>query len=728
MLKFFTSSFIQRSASGKQSDPQVVCGPRHDRVARQGTTRPQPQASSLLHRGVAAVVMTLVAGGSALTAADDAPSMALEDVFSLRWVTSPVVAPDGDRIYYLRHSMDPLKDRRRANLWMINADGSRHRPLTTGARSLSSLALSPKGDRIAYVDKDDAGSQIFLRWTDSGETAQLTRADQTPRSLSWSPDGRWLAFAMRVTVEAPTMGKLPKAPKAAEWADPPKVIDRVVYRNDGAGERPEALYQLFVLPAAGGAARQVTHGAYDHSGSLGWSADSTELFFSANRGEDRALNVVNSDIYRVSRDGGEPVALTDRQGPDGSLRVSPDGQRIAYLGWDDKGMSYSRDRLYVMNSDGSDSRELLEDLDRSISNPQWSEDGRRIFFQFDDRGSTVLAVTDLRGRMTRLATDLSGTSLSRPYTGAAYGVGGDDRYAFTMGTPKSPAELATARDGRDPKVLTALNENGIGARSLAEVEERWLASPVGDEQIQAWVAFPPGFDPENKYPLILEIHGGPHTAYGPHFSTEVQLYAAAGYVVLYVNPRGSTSYGERFANLIHHNYPNEDYDDLMAAVDAVVAEGYVDEERLFVTGGSGGGVLTAWIVGKTDRFRAAVVAKPVINWASFVLTADISPYVSRYWFPVMPWEDPQHYWERSPLSLVGNVSTPTMLLTGGSDLRTPMSETEQYYQALKLRGIDTAMVRIPGASHSIAKRPTQLMAKVAAILEWFERYDQDEEA
>jgi dipeptidyl aminopeptidase/acylaminoacyl peptidase len=237
------------------------------------------------------------------------------------------------------------------------------------------------------------------------------------------------------------------------------------------------------------------------------------------------------------------------------------------------------------------------------------------------------------------------------------------------------------------------------------------------------VALPPGFDPDKQYPMILEIHGGPHTNYGARFAAEVQLYAAAGYVVLYVNPRGSTSYGERFANLIHHNYPSEDYDDLMSAVDALIAEGFVDPDRLFVTGGSGGGVLTAWIVGKTDRFRAAVVAKPVINWASFVLTADNSPYFSRYWFPSMPWEDPEHYWKRSPLSLVGEVSTPTMLLTGESDYRTPISETEQYYQALKLRGVDTAMVRIPGASHSIARRPSQLMAKVAAVLAWFERHE-----
>jgi len=306
-------------------------------------------------------------------------------------------------------------------------------------------------------------------------------------------------------------------------------------------------------------------------------------------------------------------------------------------------------------------------------------------------------------------------------------VGGGDVFAYTAGDTSRPADIAAGRPGHDaPARLTALNENFLAHRDLARVEERWITSSADGEKIQAWVALPPGFDPSRKYPLILEIHGGPFTNYGERFSTEIQLYAAAGYVVLYVNPRGSTSYGERFGNLIHHAYPGKDYDDLISAVDAVIDEGFVDKDALFVTGGSGGGVLTAWIVGKTERFRAAVVAKPVINWASFVLTADNSPYFTRYWFPSQPWEDPEGYWARSPLSLVGNVSTPTMLLTGEADLRTPMSETEQYYQALKLRGIDTAMVRIPGAYHSITKRPSQMAAKVAAVLAWFDQHSTTE--
>jgi dipeptidyl aminopeptidase/acylaminoacyl peptidase len=249
-----------------------------------------------------------------------------------------------------------------------------------------------------------------------------------------------------------------------------------------------------------------------------------------------------------------------------------------------------------------------------------------------------------------------------------------------------------------------------------------VSSSIDKLNIPAWIALPPNFDPTKKYPFILEIHGGPHAAYGDTFSMEVQLMAAKGYVVAWANPRGSSSYGEDFGNEIHHNYPSNDYQDLMDVVDAVIAKGYIDTNNLFITGGSGGGVLTAWSIGKTDRFAAAVVAKPVINWMSFALTADAYPYFSQYWMPDMPWNINEHLWKHSPLSLVGNVKTPTMLLTGEADYRTPMSETEQYYQALRLQKIDSAMVRIPGASHGIAARPSHLIQKIGNIVAWFEKY------
>jgi len=280
-------------------------------------------------------------------------------------------------------------------------------------------------------------------------------------------------------------------------------------------------------------------------------------------------------------------------------------------------------------------------------------------------------------------------------------------------------------DGRggEPRVITAFNDDLLRWRDLGQVAEMWYASSVDGRDIQGWVITPPDFDANKKYPMILEIHGGPFAAYGPNYTTELQLYAAAGYIVLYCNPRGSTSYGEEFGNLIHHAYPGNDYDDLMSGVDTLITQGNVDPKNLFVTGGSGGGVLTAWIVGKTDRFRAAVVAKPVINWSSFVLTSDANNFFYKYWFPSPPWEDYEAYWQRSPLSRVGNVKTPTMVVTGEQDFRTPIPESEQFYQALRLRGVDTLLVRVPGVGHSLDVHPSQLTARIAYILAWFARHD-----
>jgi acylaminoacyl-peptidase len=296
------------------------------------------------------------------------------------------------------------------------------------------------------------------------------------------------------------------------------------------------------------------------------------------------------------------------------------------------------------------------------------------------------------------------------------------RVAFTQTSPDHPADVAVAAAGQATQRLTRLNDDLFGTKTLGAVEEIWYQSSFDKKRVQGWIVKPPGFDPSKKYPLVLEIHGGPFANYGVRYASEIQLYAAAGYVVLYTNPRGSTSYGEEFGNLIHHDYPNHDYDDLMSGVDAVIAKGYVDPSSLFVTGGSGGGVLTAWIVGHTKRFRAAVVQKPVINWYSFVLTSDDDATYYRYWFPGFPWENLDQYVKRSPITYVGNVTTPTMLVTGEVDYRTPSSEAEQFYEALKLQKVPTAMVRFPDASHDISAKPSNMMAKVAYILGWFEKY------
>jgi dipeptidyl aminopeptidase/acylaminoacyl peptidase len=643
------------------------------------------------------------------------------DVFGLEYASDPRISPDGDRVVYQRNFMDVMSDMRRSNLWIVHADGSNHRPLTSGNYSDSSPRWSPDGERLLYVSNREGTAQLYLCWMDTGQTARLTQLGENPSGLAWSPDGKLIAFSMLVQEKREPFAAMPSKPEGAEWAPPVKVIDRLIYRADGQGYLKQGHRQLFVLSSDGGTPRQLTRGPYHHGGNLVFTPDGSSILFSANRNEDWEYDTRNSEIYDVSVQDGTVRALTDRNGPDEYPAISPDGRRIAYLGFDDTYQFYQVKRLFVMNRDGSNSRLVSSALDRDVQAPVWSDDGRGIFFQYDDEGQTKIAHMTLDGEVQDLVGSVGGMSLGRPYSDGQYSVASNSWYAFTLSRPDAPSDVAIGRRGTEAKSLTALNVDLLGHKELAAVEEIWYESSHDERRIQGWIAKPFGFDPSKKYPLLLEIHGGPVTNYGPHFSAEVQLYAAAGYVVLYTNPRGSNSYGQEFGNLIHRNYPGEDYDDLMSGVDAVIARGYIDDRNLFVTGGSGGGVLTSWVVGRTDRFRAAVSAKPVINWYSWVLTTDI-PSVYKSWFPGLPWEHEDHYMRRSPISLVGNVTTPTMVLTGEQDYRTPMSDSEQYYQALKLRKIDTALVRIPGASHGITDRPSHLIAKVANIVAWFDKY------
>jgi dipeptidyl aminopeptidase/acylaminoacyl peptidase len=667
--------------------------------------------------GVALLVVACAA-----RAGDDFDPLKSIDVFELEYADDVQISPDGSRIAYVRVSHDIMTDRVRRNLWLVNVDGTDNRPLLSGARSYMSPRWSPDGRRLAYVSAAEGSPQLYVRWMDTGQTALLTNLAQAPGAIAWSPDGRSIAFTQLVPSSKPPLAPAPEKPEGATWAPPVKVIDSVVWRADGEGIVRPGYNHVFMVSAEGGTARQLTEGDYNDDGPLSFTPDSKHIVFSSNRGPDWERDPVDGEIHSVEIASRKLTQLTSRDGPDNSPVVSPDGRKIAYLGFDDRLQGYQVTHLYVMDRDGKNARAITGDLDLDINEPEWSADGRGVFFSYDEYGVRKIGYVTLDGRLRKVAEGLGGTDLGRPYTSGAYSVARNGRVAFNHNTPERPADVATATIGGAARVLTQLNADLLDARRLGDVSEiRWKSSK-DQREIQGWLIKPPGFDASKKYPLILEIHGGPFAAYGPNYTTELQVMAAAGYVVLYANPRGSTSYGGEFGNLIHHAYPGDDYDDLMSGVDAVIAQGFVDPDNLFVTGGSGGGVLTAWIVGKTDRFRAAVVAKPVINWASFVLTADVNSFFYKYWFGAQPWEQPEQYWKRSPLSLVGNVKTPTMLLTGESDYRTPISESEQYYQALKLRNVDTVLVRIPEASHGMVARPSNLVAKIDNILAWFERY------
>ena len=658
-------------------------------------------------------------------AADDEPRLfTANDVFSLEWAADPQLDPDGRRVAYARTGYDKSRDRARASIWLVDVASGEQRPLITGAGSYVSPRWSPRGDRLAYVAATSDGAQLRIRYLDDGADFRVAELFESPGGITWSPDGKRIAFSMFVAGEAPSFTKPPAAPKKSDWAEPVRVFDDLVYRFDGHGWLEEGAEHVFVVSADGGVPRQLTKGERDFGGPA-WLSDDV-LLVEGNDVDDADLDPIESEIYAVSLPSGERTALTMRDGPDSNPVADSAGERIAYLGFDDQLRAYQQSDLFVMQADGSEPRNLTADFDHPVSDPLWATDGRAILVTSQYKGATALVRVDLAGSATILTEDLGGTSIGRPYASGSFSVAGrgrSQRFAYTQARPGRPSDVAIIEGNSSARTLTDLNSDALAHIELAEIEELEVTSSQDDLTIEAWVAKPPGFKADASMPMILEIHGGPFAMYGPTFAAEIQRYAAEGYVTVYVNPRGSTGYGEDFALEIDLAYPGKDYDDLMSVVDELIKRNYVDPERLFVTGGSGGGVLTAWIVGKTQRFAAAATIKPVINWTTMALTGDIAAFVGRHWMRAQPWEDPELYWRLSPISLVGNVKTPTLVMVGEQDFRTPTWEAEQFYGALKLQKIPTALIRVPGASHSIASRPSQLIAKTDNIIGWFKKFD-----
>jgi dipeptidyl aminopeptidase/acylaminoacyl peptidase len=635
--------------------------------------------------------------------------LTLAHYLDLEDVQNPQLSPDGKEVIYTRRWVDKINDRWESSLWIMNVDGSRSRMLVDG----SNAQWSPDGQRIAYIARGEpTGSQIFVRWMDAeGAKTQITRVAETPSDIAWSPDGKSIAFRMLVKAKDDWNINIPAAPKGAKWTEPPRIVQRLLYRRDRQGFVDDGYRQIFVVSADGGTPRQITQGEWE-AGEPNWTPDGTSIVFQSLRTEDAEYAWRESNIYKVDVESGAVAQLTTRKGPDQSPSISPDGRLIAYTGYDSTDATWVDSRLYVMNSDGSNSRVLTQSLDRTPRELAWAPDGNGIYFTVENEGSRNLHFASLRGEVrpvTRGTHVLSVSDIGR--NGTAVGVASSFR---------QPNDIVTF-DVRRPEIrrVTAVNEDILTGVSLGEAEEIWYTS-VDGFRVQGWVIKPPGFDPRRKYPLMLSIHGGPHAMYNVAFNFGWQEHAANGYVVLYTNPRGSTGYGSAFGNAIKNAYPGKDYDDLMAGVDTVIGRGYIDERNLFVYGCSGGGVLTAWIVGHTDRFAAASSNCPVINWLSFVGTTDGASWYRN--FAKFPWEDPSEHLRRSPLMYVGNVKTPTMLMTGVNDLRTPISQTEEFYQALKIRKVPTAMIRFNDEWHGTSSKPSNFLRTQAYLRSWFERY------
>ena len=644
------------------------------------------------------------------------------DVFELQYARDPQISPDGSKVVYIRTKMDIMKDGKSSSLWIMNSDGTNHQKLTSLVKNESNPRWSPDGKRISFISNsgDGNGSEIFIYWVDSKQYSSISQLDGSPRSLNWSPDGKSIGFLMFVPEKTLQLVSPPKKPKNAKWAEKPRITDRLKHEADGSGYMREGFSHFFYISSDGGKPTQVTKEKYNHR-EFDWKSDSKGFVFSSNYNIDWQYDYRNSELYSINIDGSSLKTLTDRKGPDRGLAVSPDGKKIAYLGYNDRVQTYQITRLYIMNIDGGSKKEIKMNLDRSISSLKWSSDNKGLYFMYDNEGNTKVAYSSLGGKTTKLVDNVGGTTIGRPYGGGSYSISKNNHIVYTMSSPYNPADLVIYANGENTR-LSNLNYNLFKGKDLGEIEDIWYESSVDGRKIQGWIAKPPGFDPNNKYPLIVENHGGPISNYGDRFSPEVLLYSSAGYVVFYPNPRGSTSYGEEFGNLLYRNYPGDDYHDVMDGVDEMIDQGYIDEDNLFVTGGSAGGIMTAWIVGKNNRFKASAVIKPVMNWISKTLVADnyFGYAYSRY--EGQPWENFNHYWSFSPISLVGNIETPTMVMVGLNDLRTPPSEAKQLYHALKLRKIETVYVEIPGAFHNISNRPSQLITKIDHILYWFNKY------
>jgi dipeptidyl aminopeptidase/acylaminoacyl peptidase len=654
--------------------------------------------------------------------------LATDQYLDMETVADPQISPDGKRIIYTRRSIDRVRDRWQSALWIMNGDGGDNHLFAEG----TSPKWSPDGRRIAYLGEGKPkGTQVFVRTLQTAkESTQITSVDQSPTDISWSPSGDSIAFTMSV----PSMNQskdwqiaLPARPKGASWAKDPRIIDRKVFRLDRDGFLSNGNQHVFVIPSAGGKPRRVSGeapGQGDGSGfggDLSWTPDGTKILFSSWRMEDWEYPWRASDVFAVNLQDQTISQLTERHGPDHHPLVSPDGRWVAYAGYDWSNDTYIASQIFVMGADGSNPRAVTTSLDRSpypspYGDPPrrlwWAPNSGGVYFNADDRGTRNLYFASIQGEVRQVTHGnhiLTVTDINS--SGQAVGTAtsyhkGSDVVTFNVERP----EL---------KQLTFVNDDVLRNLKLGDVEEVWYNS-ADNLRIQGWIVKPPDFDPKTQYPLILSIHGGPHGMYGVGFDFSWQHHAARGYVVLYLNPRGSTGYGEAFANAINNAYPGKDFDDLMQGVDEIISRGYIDKRNLFVYGCSGGGLLTAWIVGHTDRFAAASANCAVTNWLSLVGTTD---GISFSWnFKQMPWDDPSEHLKRSPIVYAGNVKTPTLLMTGELDLNTPIAQAEEFFRSLKLRNVPTALIRFNDEWHGTTSRPSNFIRTQLYLHLWFDRY------
>ena len=671
---------------------------------------------------------------------------AADDLYRFHVPADPQIAPNGERVVFTVQRVERETEKKYTSLWMAevgdlaDAAGSRLRQFTYGKWADTRPRWSPDGQTIAFLSNrgNEEQAQIHLILLDGGEARPLTDLKGSFADFEWSPDGTKLVCQFRKKDLDALEREKDETKKKLGISF--RHITRTDYKFDGVGFTPRERWHVWLIDAATGAATQLTDGDKDETEPR-WSPDGRHILFTSNRAAQPDMDLDATELYLIPAEGGQMRQLVTRPGRKFAAVFSPDGQHVAYLGRDKPGRWYQNARLYVAPLDGRGAREVGGDLDlhlygstngdvfneSSPALPVWSADGRRITIGASLRGNEPLLSLAVDGPPVE-PNDEPLWLVNEPGVLGGYTFDRSRRrVAYLWSTLDDPAQLLIREVQQDgtggpPRVLTALNQ-WLSEVETGEIEEVWFKAADGYD-LHGWILKPPGFDPTRQYPSILQIHGGPQTQYGNMYMHEFHYLAAAGYVVYWSNPRGSLGYGEANTGAIYGQWGTVDYDDVMAWADYVERLPYIDPERMGVTGGSYGGYMTVLIIGRTQRFKAAVAQRVVSNFLSFYGSSDFNIGLEHLAGTAAPWDDVATCWAQSPISAIGNARTPTLVIHSENDHRCDQEQGEQVFIALKRLGVPTELLLLPGEGHAVSRggRTDRRIARLEHILEWFERY------
>jgi dipeptidyl aminopeptidase/acylaminoacyl peptidase len=676
------------------------------------------------------------------------PFLTAEDLYKIVTLSDPRFSPDGKWLAFIRTVMARAKNDYRSAIWLVPTAGGRPRQFTSGDKRDSAPRWSSDGRWLAFVSNrggEKAKAQIYLLPTDGGEARRLTTMENGAGDPAWSPDGKRIAFTSRVNLEERTAEDgpepdLPLDPDEVEGRErekerkekkktDPRVISRFAYRAETSyyDDRTKHLYVVEIDPETGearGKPRRLTQDECNY-GDPRWMPDGSALLATVDRRPGVDDLFYYSDVVRVPLDGAggaRPEILTGPDTADHNPWPSPDGRWIAYNSLPAAEYTTANAEIRLIPASGGEPRELTTQLDAHPRDFRWLPDGQSLCFLVSDRGRIDLRSVSVDGGPVKALLTADRGML-------AYDLSQDGRQVgFVASTEHAPWDLYVATLGTaDDRRLTEVNDEWLALekKTLGQVEELWFESADGTA-IHGWIVKPPDFDPGIQYPLVLSIHGGPHAMWSRHEPTmwhEWHVLAARGYVVFACNPRGSDGYGRDFRAALLRRWGEADLPDLLAGVEAVVAKGYVDPERLVVAGGSYGGFMTAWVIGHDDRFKAAVAQRGVYDLSSFYSTSDI-PLLTEWEFASAPWEDPQLLWRYSPLAHAENIHTPLLLIHSENDFRAPIPAAEGLFVALRRLEREVELVRYPRDGHELSRsgEPKHRVDRLQRIGDWFDRY------